>query len=79
MADRSQKQKENVPGKYYVDTNCVPCNDCYREAPEFLKYSKDESHVYFARQPLTPDEILKANAAMLSCPTESIGDDGEDS
>jgi ferredoxin len=77
MADKNNKQPENVPGKWYVDTTCVPCNSCVSEAPELLKYSADESHVYFAKQPSTPDEEAQAQRAAEICPTTSIGNDGE--
>lgn len=77
MADKSSKQPENAPGKFYVDQTCVPCNDCVKEAPGLLKYNRDESHVFFAKQPSTPDELKAAKAAMMVCPVEAIGDDGE--
>ena len=50
MADKTNKQPEGVPGKWYVDTTCVPCNSCMDEAPNLLKYSEDQSHVFFAKQ-----------------------------
>ncbi len=77
MADKNAKQPENVPGPFYVDQNCVPCNDCIHEAPGLLKYNQDESHVYFFKQPETEDEWKQARNAMSVCPVEAIGDDGE--
>jgi ferredoxin len=77
MADNTSKQPENIPGKFYVDQNCVPCNDCIHEAPNLLKYNADESHVYFFKQPTTVDEIKAAKNAISVCPVEAIGDDGE--
>ena len=56
MADKNAKQPEGVPGKWYVDTTCVPCNSCMDEAGNLLKYSDDQSHVFFFKQPATPDE-----------------------
>ena len=46
------------------------------EAPNLLKYSDDESHVYFVKQPQTPEETAAAECAMEVCPTLAIGDDG---
>jgi ferredoxin len=46
-------------------------------APTLLKYSEDQSHVYFAKQPATPDEEKCAHRAAEICPTGSIGNDGE--
>ena len=65
-----------VPGKWYVDTTCVPCNSCMDEAPNLLKYSEDQSHVFFAQQPATPEEEGAAQRALDICPTGSIGNDG---
>ena len=76
MADKTSKQPEGVPGKWYVDTTCVPCNSCMDEAPNLLKYSEDQSHVFFAKQPATPEEEAAALRALDICPTGSIGNDG---
>lgn len=76
MADRNYKQPENVAGKYYVDTTCVPCHSCMDEAPGLLRYADGESHVYFCKQPENEEEEKAARFAMQACPTEAIGDDG---
>ena len=76
MADKENRQPENVPGKWYVDTTCVPCNSCMDEAAAVLRYSADQSHVYFFKQPSTPEEESGAQRAMDICPTGSIGNDG---
>ena len=77
MADKNSRQPENVPGKWYVDTSCVPCNSCMDEASNLLRYSADQSHVYFFKQPATPEEEQCAQRALEICPTGSIGNDGE--
>ncbi|TGK01511.1 ferredoxin [Leptospira langatensis] len=77
MADKNDKVPENVPGKYYIDNSCVPCNDCLEEAPTLLKYTDDESKVYFHKQPASPEEVIAARKAKEICPVEAIGDDGE--
>jgi ferredoxin len=77
MADKTQKVPENVPGKWYVDDTCTPCHVCLDEAPGLLKYTEDESKVFFFQQPTTPEEEQAADAAMAICPTGAIGDDGE--
>lgn len=76
MADRNHKQPQNVPGKYYVDSTCVPCHACMDEAPNLLRYADNEEHVYFFKQPETEEEEKAARFAMQACPTEAIGDDG---
>ncbi|WP_039948420.1 ferredoxin [Leptospira fainei] len=77
MADKHDKVPENAAGKFYIDNTCVPCNDCVEEAPMLLKYTDDESKVYFHRQPQTPEEQICARKAKEICPVEAIGDDGE--
>ncbi len=76
MADPKYRQPENTPGKWYVDTTCVPCHVCVDEAPNLLKYAQDESHVFFAKQPTREEELKAAQKAMNACPTEAIGNDG---
>ena len=77
MADKTIKVPENVPGKWYVDDTCVPCQTCLTEAPQLLKYNDDETKVYFFKQPTNPEEEDAAGRAMDVCPTASIGNDGE--
>jgi ferredoxin len=77
MADKTQKVPENLSGKWYVDDTCTPCHVCLDEAPQLLKYTEDESKVFFFKQPETPVEEQAADAAMAICPTGAIGDDGE--
>ncbi|MCE0498134.1 MAG: ferredoxin [Methylacidiphilales bacterium] len=77
MADKTLKVAENVPGKWYVDETCVPCQTCLTEAPDLLKYNDDETKVYFFKQPSTAEEEDAAQRALDVCPTGSIGNDGE--
>jgi ferredoxin len=77
MADKNSKLPENVPGKWYVDDTCVPCSNCLEEAPTLLKYNADQTYVFFAKQPATPEEEAAAQKALEICPTGSIGNDGE--
>jgi len=77
MADKTIKLPENAPGKWYVDQTCTPCRVCVDEAPSLLQYRDDESAVFFARQPASPDEEASAQRAMDVCPTLAIGNDGD--
>ncbi len=78
MADKSDKLPENVPGKWYVDTTCVPCHTCMEVdgADKFLKYNDDETYVYFYRQPSEDEQDIAQESAEV-CPTEAIGSDGD--
>ena len=77
MADKNSKQPENVPGRWYVSQTCALCSVCVEGAPTLLKFSEDQSHVYFQRQPTSPEDETAAQKALEICPTGSIGNDGE--
>ncbi len=77
MADASDKQPENVPGKYYVDANCSACMVCCDTAPDNFKMTDDEDHAYVYKQPENDEEEALCQEAMEGCPEEAIGDDGE--
>lgn len=76
MADRTDKNPLNVPGKYYNDLSCIDCDLCREIAPQIFTRDDDEGLSYVWNQPVTPDEIAAAEEARQACPTETIGDDG---
>lgn len=78
MADRTDKVESNVPGKYYVDSNCIDCDVCRETAPENFKANEDEGYSYVFKQPENEEEEAQCQEAMESCPVEAIGDDGEE-
>ena len=76
MADKNNKVSGNVPGRYYVDTNCIGCNLCVETEPGVFKMNKeDQAYVY--KQPSGQEEEEASKAALDSCPVEAIGEDGE--
>lgn len=77
MAEKKLKTPENVPGRYYVDNTCIDCDLCRQLAPESFKRLDDGGYSYVFRQPTTPEEIAQAEEALTSCPTDTIGNDGE--
>jgi ferredoxin len=77
MADQNHIPSQNVPGRYYVDDTCIDCDLCRSEAPEFFARHDPDGFTYVHRQPITEEEITKAEQARLSCPTDSIGNDRE--
>jgi ferredoxin len=76
MANPLEKAPENVPGAYYNDTTCIDCDLCREMAPQFFKRQDDGGYTYVYRQPFTPEEIALAEDALASCPTDTIGNDG---
>jgi ferredoxin len=77
MADKHLKNPESVPGKFYVDNTCIDCDLCRNIAPNFFTRYDEGGYSYVFRQPQTPEEIAQAEEARTSCPTETIGNDGE--
>jgi len=78
MPDRNDKVKENVqPGPYYVDSSCIDCDVCRDTAPENFKRSDENSYSFVYKQPENEEERLKCEEAVLCCPVEAIGNDGE--
>ncbi len=77
MADKTRIVPDNVPGKFYVDDDCIACGACSDAAPDFFVESEDGDHNYVAKQPTTPEEEQQVRDAMAECPVDCIGDDGE--
>ena len=77
MADLIDKNPLNVSGKYYNDMTCIDCDLCREIAPQVFKRDDDEGLTYVWKQPVTKEEHTLAEEALASCPTETIGDDGE--
>lgn len=72
MAQPALRLPENVPGSFFVDASCIDCDACRIFAPTVFTENGDHSSVM--HQPETPDELLAAQRALISCPTASIGD-----
>ena len=71
MAELSKKLTGNAPGEFYVDSSCIDCDLCRQIAPDIFREVGDGSVV--RRQPATPSETLRAEMALVTCPTASIG------
>jgi len=77
MADRDNKNDKNVPGKFYVDTECIDCDLCRETAPNNFARDDDEGFSYVCKQPENDEELQQCREAMEGCPVEAIGDDGD--
>ncbi len=77
MADKSAKWDQNTDGKYYVDDQCIACDACCVEAPDFFFMNDDEGHAYVAKQPSSDQELEDCENALQACPVEAIGKDGD--
>lgn len=71
MAELRNKVAGNVDGEFFVDSSCIDCDLCRQIAPEVFRDVGDQSAVH--RQPATPFELRRAEMALVTCPTASIG------
>ena len=76
MATLNDRLPENAPGKYYVDSSCIDCDQCRVTAPDFFGRNQDSCLSYVLKQPVSPEEIALVEEAIGSCATDSIGKDG---
>lgn len=67
MADPRKRLPGNAPGRWFVDSSCIDCDQCRQIAPDVFVAQGDVSVV--ARQPVDP---LRAAMAQVTCPTASI-------
>lgn len=71
VAKLSERLPHNAQGNFFVDSSCIDCDQCRQIAPSVFRAHADQSVVY--HQPETPEETLRAEMALLACPTASIG------
>jgi glyoxylase-like metal-dependent hydrolase (beta-lactamase superfamily II)/ferredoxin len=71
MAHINLRRMENISGNFYVDSTCIDCDTCRWMAPEVFGQAGEQSAVY--HQPINDTEEMRSLAALLSCPTSSIG------
>lgn len=76
MADVNDKLPDNVPGKFYVDDNCIDCDVCRDTAPSNFRRNSATQFSYVYKQPETEKEIEQCVESMEVCPVEAIGDNG---
>ncbi|RLA61476.1 MAG: MBL fold metallo-hydrolase [Epsilonproteobacteria bacterium] len=75
MANSNNKVEENITGKFFVDKTCINCDACRKFAPSIFTDQGDYSFVF--KQPENDEETFFAKQALLSCPVNSIGIEGE--
>lgn len=78
MANKDDKWENNVPGKFYVDQQCIDCDLCRETAPGSFTRHDDGGHSYVYKQPTTQEEIDQCMEALEGCPVEAIGSDGDE-
>ena len=68
MANPRRRLDTNVDGPFYVDDSCIDCGTCRWMAPDVFDRAEGMSRVH--RQPTDSADAL---AALVACPTASIG------
>jgi len=83
MANKNQKNSQNVDGKFYCTSSedlsgqgCISCGVCYSMAPKHFA-SDDMGAAFVSNQPKTEEEISACKDVIEACPVQAIGDDGE--
>lgn len=77
MADIANRYPDNVPGKFYVDNQCIDCDLCRETAPANFTRQNDSGYSFVFKQPATAEEEALCKEAMEGCPVEAIGNNGE--
>ena len=76
MAVFINRYSDNVPGKFYVDDQCIDCDLCRETASDNFTRNEDGGYSFVYKQPTSPDEEALCKEAMEGCPVEAIGLDG---
>lgn len=75
MAENKDRLPKNVPGPWYVDSNCIDCDLCRETAPTVFRRDDENGNSIVFHQPETEEERKLAEEAMTGCPVEAIGND----
>jgi ferredoxin len=76
MANLNDRIPDNVAGRYYVDANCIDCEQCQTTAPTLFARNSEKGSSFVQRQPSSPHELELAEEVLESCPNQAIGNDG---
>ena len=77
MADLENRYSNNVPGRFFVDDQCIDCDLCRETAPENFTRNEEGGFSFVYKQPDAPDQEQLCREAMEGCPVEAIGNHGE--
>lgn len=75
MPNKEEKVKDNVLGKWFVDSQCIDCDLCRTTAPANFKQNPDEGYSFVYKQPENDEEAKLCQQALEECPVEAIGSD----
>ena len=73
MARAAARLDENAPGEFFVDDACIDCETCRILAPVVFSRSQRAGMSIVSSQPRTEEQFLRAEMALVACPTSAIG------
>ena len=76
MAEPTDKYKENAPGPFFTDTQCIDCDLCRQTAPKNFTRDAKGGFSYVYKQPENEDERKVCQQALEECPVDAIGKNG---
>jgi ferredoxin len=76
MASFEHRYTDNLPGKFFVDDQCIDCDLCRETAPLNFTRNEEGGHSFVNKQPVSPEEEQQCREAMEGCPVEAIGNNG---
>ena len=76
MAEVANRYADNVPGRFYVDDQCIDCDLCRQTAPNNFGHNEKNGYSFVNKQPANADELKACQEAKDACPVSAIGDDG---
>jgi ferredoxin len=74
MADFDKRYPNNVPGRFYVDDQCIDCDLCRETAPANFTRDEDGGHTFVSVQPATDEQETQCREALDACPVQAIGE-----
>jgi ferredoxin len=77
MAVKENRTDGNVPGRYYVDDQCIDCDICREVCPQCFGRDAEGGMSVVIKQPEGEDEESLCEKALGGCPMGAIGSDGE--
>ena len=73
MATIEDRYDDNMPGLFYVDSECIACDTCGAMARSFFKLTDNFDHAVVHKQPITKEEIALCQNTLQACPVDAIG------
>lgn len=77
MPDLNARLPENSSGRYYVDSHCINCDVCRDIASANFRRTVSKRYSFVYQQPQSAGEESLCREALLACPVEAIGDNGQ--